>query len=78
MGCLITFISMEFLCNCFKTKSSIIPAMIGSVGKLKPSPPSKSCKFTAKGVRKTTNRTSLSNEKNASRPINKTNGRRFK
>lgn len=55
-----------------------MPKIIGSVGKLNPNPPSKFCKFIAKGVRKTTKRISLSREKSASKTTNTTAGTRLK
>lgn len=59
-------------------KINIIPKMIGSVGRLSPKPPSKFCKFTASGVKKTVTSINLSSEKIASNKITKAAGSKFK
>jgi hypothetical protein len=56
----------------------MMPNMIGSVGKLSPKPPSRFCRLIAKGVRKTTNKISLSKEKRANSTINKAAGIKLK
>ena len=64
-GCFRSLASIVLLCNCLKIKINIIPKMIGSVGKLKPNPPSIFWRLIARGVRKTTTNINLSNENNA-------------
>ena len=55
-----------------------MPKIIGSVGKLRPNPPSMFCRLIAKGVKKTTSKISLSREKSASKTIKTTAGTRLK
>jgi hypothetical protein len=59
-------------------KISIMPKMIGSVGKLNPNPPSKFCMLIAKGVRNTVSSISLSSEKIANNNITKAAGNKFR
>ncbi|MEI6487956.1 MAG: hypothetical protein WCP52_03285 [Bacteroidota bacterium] len=78
IGCFITLISIVFSCNCLKIKTSMMPKIIGSVGKLSPSPPSRFCRFIARGVRKTTKSMSLSKENKASSTTNIIAGTKLK
>lgn len=57
---------------------SMMPKMMGSVGKLSPKPPSNFCKLIASGVKKTVSSINLSNEKMANKSMTTAAGNRLK
>jgi len=59
-------------------KISIIPKIMGSVGRLNPNPPSIFWRLIANGVKKTTNKISLSKENKASNTTKMAAGMRLK